>query len=60
MQLCCYGDSGEQLAVYSGPAVDVSFDAADFAKAGGQWIADYFGGTGCSWPETSPGGSRGG
>ena len=44
MQLCCYGDGGEQLAVYSGPAVDVSFDTADFAKAGGQWIADYFGG----------------
>jgi hypothetical protein len=41
---CCYGDGGEQLAVYSGPAVDVSFDTADFAKAGGQWIADYFGG----------------
>jgi hypothetical protein len=44
VQLYCYGDGGEQLAVYSGPTVDASFDIADFAKAVGQWIADYFGG----------------
>jgi hypothetical protein len=44
LQLYCFGDGGEQLAVYSGPTVDASFDIADFANVVGKWIADFFGG----------------
>lgn len=44
VQLYCFGDGGEQLAVYPGPTIDASSDITDFAKVIGQWIADYFGG----------------
>jgi hypothetical protein len=44
VQLYCYGDGGEQLAVYSGPTVDASSSITDFARVVGQWIADFFGG----------------
>jgi hypothetical protein len=35
-QLYCYGDGGEQLAVYSGPTVDASSDITDLAKSAGR------------------------
>jgi len=44
VQVYCYGDGGDQLAVYSGPTVDASTSISGFAKVVGQWVADYFGG----------------